>query len=102
MYLDESPARIGYRPSAVSRAKNFALKTLIVLGAGLMVASAFVVSLVFLVIGMAVVLTIGGYLWWQTRDLRKQLRARMQGQRDHPGRVIEGEAISREPPRPGP
>ena len=101
MYLNEPHARIDYRPSAVSRAKNLALKTLIVIGGALMVASAFVVSLVFVVIGMAVVLTAGGYLWWQTRELRTQLRARTQEHQKSAGRVIEGEVISQEPPRPG-
>ena len=99
MYLDEPRARIGYRPNAVSRAKQLALKTLIVLGGGVMVASAFVVSLVFLVIGAAVVLTGAGYLWWKTRDLRKQMREQMAG-RSPPGRIIEGEVISpKQPPR---
>ena len=80
MQLDEPRARIGYRGSAVSRAKNLALKALVVLGGALVLASAFVVSLVFVAIGLAVVLTVGGYLWWQTRELRRQMRARMQEQ----------------------
>jgi uncharacterized iron-regulated membrane protein len=58
-----------------------------------MLASAFVVSLVFVAIGLAVVLTVGGYLWWQTRALRGQLRARMQEQSRPAGVVIEGEVI---------
>jgi hypothetical protein len=44
------------------------------------------------------VLTVGGYLWWQTRELRRQMRARMQEQ-SHPrpsGRIIEGEVLSQE------
>ena len=61
-----------------------------------MLASAFVLSVVFLAIGVAVVLTVGGYLWWQTRELRRQMRARMQEQPQSAGEVIEGEVISRE------
>lgn len=95
MNLDESRARIGHRRSAISRAKNLAVKALIVLGGALMLASAFVLSLAFLAVGLAVVLIFGGYLWWQTRELRKQLRARMQGQ-PSAGDVIEGEVISQE------
>jgi Flp pilus assembly protein TadB len=96
MHLDEPRARIGYRGSAVSRAKHLALKGLLVLGGALMLVSAFVVSLVFVAIGLAVVLTVGGYLWWQTRELRRQMRARMQGQQQSDGDVIEGEVISPE------
>jgi uncharacterized membrane protein YbhN (UPF0104 family) len=97
MHIDEPRARIAYQGGAISRAKQFAVKTLIALGVTAMVASAFVVSLVFLVVGLAVVLVFGGYLWWKTRELRGQLRARMQA--GPAGRVIEGEVISREPPR---
>jgi len=52
-------------------------------------------ALVFSVLVLAVVLTVGaialGYFWWRTRELRKHLR-------DHPpgGDVIEGEIIEGE------
>jgi hypothetical protein len=96
MHLDEPGPRIGYRGSAISRAKDLALKTLLVLGGAVTLVSAFAVSLIFLAIGLVVVLTAGGYLWWKTRELRKQLRARMQtqSQPQSTGRVIEGEVIS--------
>jgi len=96
MHLDEPRARIGYRGSAVSRAKHLALKALVVLGGAVTLVSAFLLSLVFVAIGLAVVLTVGGYLWWQTRELRRQMRARMQGQQQSAGDVIEGEVISPE------
>ena len=93
MHIDESRARIGYQGTAISRAKGLALKALVVTGGALMLASAFVLSLVFLAVGLAVVLTVGGYLWWKTRELRKQIRARMQEQAMSAGEVIEGEVI---------
>ena len=98
MHLDEPRARIGYRGGAISQAKQFALKGLVILGGALMLASAFVVSLVFVAIGLAVVLTVGGYLWWKTRELRRQMRARMQEQSQpwSGGNVIEGEVITQE------
>jgi protein-S-isoprenylcysteine O-methyltransferase Ste14 len=95
MRLEESHAQIGYRGGAISRAKQVASKALLVLGGVLVLASAFVVSLAFLAIGLAVVLIGGGYLWWQTRELRRQIRARMQQGHEQPqyaGDVIEGEA----------
>ncbi len=95
MPLDDPHARIGYRSSALSRAKQLALKTLIVLGGAVTLVSAFVVSMMFLAIGLAVVLIAGGYLWWKTRAVRRQLRERMQeqSQPQSTGRVIEGEVI---------
>ena len=94
---DEPRARIGYRGSAVSRAKVLASKALVVLGGTLALASLFALSLIFLTVGLAVVLVGGGYLWWKTRDLRRELRARMQQQQpQRAGVVIEGEVISRE------
>jgi len=101
MYLDEPRARIGYQGNALSRAKNLALKGLLVLGGVVTLVSAFVVSLVFVTIGLAVVLSVGGYLWWKTRELRRQMRVRMQEQSQpwSDGNVIEGEVITQEQPR---
>ncbi len=98
MYLNESRARVGYQGSALSRVKHLALKVFLVLASAVTVVSAFVLSLVFVAVGLAVVLIVGGVLWWKTRDLRAQMRARMQD-RSMPaagGRVIEGEVLSRE------
>jgi hypothetical protein len=99
MHPDEPRARIGHRGSAISQAKHLALKALVVLGGVVTLVSAFVVSLVFVAIGLSVVLIFGGYLWWKTRDLRRQMRARMEGQVQPAGEVIEGEVISSEQPR---
>ena len=96
MNLDEPRARIGHEAGALSRAKQLALKALLVVGGAVTLVSAFVVSLVFMAVGLAVVLTIGGYLWWKTRELRRQMRERMQVPQQPPGRVIEGEIISQE------
>jgi hypothetical protein len=51
-------------------------------------ATAFVVSVFVFAFVASVVLLVGGYLWWKTRELRRQLQARMQE-----GQVIEGEVI---------
>jgi hypothetical protein len=101
MHLDQPGPRIGYRGGALSRAKQLALKALVVVGGVLMLASAFLLSLVFLAIGLAVVLTVGGYLWWRTREVRRQMRARMQAASQPPcaGEVIEGEVVAQTRPR---
>ena len=97
MNLDEPHARIGHRGSAISRAKHLGLKALVVVGAAVTLVSAFAISLVFLAIGLVAVLTVGGYLWWQTRELRRQMRAGLQSRAS--GVVIDGEVISHGPTR---
>lgn len=100
MRLDDPRERLTHQGSALSRAKQIALKTLLALGGVVMIASAFMISLVFFVILLAVVLVSGGYLWWHTRELRKQWRARMRDvERSQPrpgGQIIEGEFVSRD------
>ena len=74
----------------------------IVVGAALLVA-ALMVSLLMLAIVLAVGVVVGGYFWWKTRDLRKQMRARMDEQinermhqptHERPGeRVVKGGEI---------
>jgi hypothetical protein len=49
---------------------------------------------VFLAVAVAAML-VGGYLWWKTRPLRRQLRERQ----PLGGRIIEGEAIRESEPR---
>ncbi len=99
MPLDPSGPRLGHRGSETSPAKSLLSKALMVIGGTVALASAFLLSIAFLAIGLAIVLIGGGYLWWKTRDLRKQLRAGMQQQAPAPaqsksGRIIEGEAVS--------
>ena len=70
-------------------------------------AAAFIVSaaligliLMFSALLFAVVLSVGavawGYLWWKTRDLRKQMRQHPMGDVVIEGEIIEGEVIEGE------
>ena len=101
MHLDQPSERIGYRGGALSRAKQLALKAAIIVVGAVTLASAFVLSLVFVAIGLVVVATLGGFLWWKTRDFRREMRARMEAHRppESGGRIIEGEVVSREDTR---
>lgn len=56
---------------------------------------AFMFSMVLLVFVVTAGLLVYGYLWWKTRDLRKQMRehAREQPLGEAGGDVIEGEVI---------
>jgi hypothetical protein len=97
---------LGGSGGVAQRAKGFMAKaTGVALGA-VMLAGAFAVSLAFFVFILAAGLVVGGYLWWKTRDLRRQLREQMRqhdtghAQRDvrsdeATGNVIEGVVISR-------
>ncbi|MBI1397550.1 MAG: hypothetical protein GC151_16375 [Betaproteobacteria bacterium] len=76
-------------------------------GATALVVAGFVFSLVFLAVALTLGVVVGGYVWWRTRDLRKQVRAQMEefqraqqsgqwsemrtGRRDET--VIEGEFV---------
>ncbi|MCX7195908.1 MAG: hypothetical protein NTV37_08540 [Proteobacteria bacterium] len=57
-------------------------------------------ALMFSALLLMVILTVGalawGYLWWRTRDLRKQMRKHPPGDIVVEGEVIEGEVIRRE------
>jgi uncharacterized protein HemX len=60
-----------------------------VIGAALLVVG-FAVSLVMLAVVLGAVIVIGGFLWWKTRDLRKQLREQaMRAQQMHEQQVRE-------------
>jgi len=53
---------------------------------------AFMFSVLFFAIVVAIGLVVWGYLWWKTRDLRKQMREHMATQGPM-GDVIEGEIV---------
>ena len=57
-------------------------------------------ALMFSALLLMVIVTVGamacGYLWWRTRDLRKQMRKHPPGDIVIEGEVIEGEVIRRE------
>lgn len=91
MQFDHENPRVGHRGSLGSRARDIFLKIgAILLGAAL-VAGAVVISVVFIAVAFAIALVVGGYFWWRTRHLRKQMRQRFQ-QRD----VIEGTVLKSE------
>lgn len=52
---------------------------------------AFMASLLVFALVVAVALVVGVYLWWKTRELRRQVREMQQPAPG--GRVIEGDAI---------
>jgi hypothetical protein len=102
MRVDESQLRLGGSGHVASRAKSFVGKAAAVLVGGVLLASAFVLSLAFFAVALTVALVFIGYVWWKTRGLRKQMRDHIQSQTrassQHAsaasGDVIEGVVIS--------
>jgi hypothetical protein len=73
---------------ALARVLGFALGTVVLVGA-------FVFSLVLFAVLLGVGLIAGGYVWWKTRELRRQLRESVAAAR----RTASG--LDGEPARPG-
>ena len=69
----------------------------LIVGAALLVAG-FMLSMVVFAVLAALALVAWGYLWWKTRDLRRELRERPAAG----GRVIEGEVILEPQDKPRP
>jgi uncharacterized protein (DUF3084 family) len=63
-------------------------KILTILGSAVVLAGTIAISLVVFAIALTAILVFGIYLWWKTRDVRKQIRAA----RDE-SNVIEGEVV---------
>lgn len=79
----------GDRPGLLGRALSFAA------GAVLLVL-VFTLSVLLFAALVAGGPLVWGYLWWKTRELRRELRSEMtrqMGERPPGGRVIEGEVI---------
>ena len=100
----------GVRPTrgTSSRAMEVVAKTVALIGGAVLLVSALALSLIFFAVLIVVGVLIGGYLWWKTRDLRKQVRTQFEStapfQTDRgkgetmEGEIIEGEIVGRGAP----
>ena len=89
MQTDEERSTLTGSDSRFSAdAPSWPVTVLTFASAAVLLVVAFMFSLLVFAILAAVAVLVWGYLWWKTRELRKQMR-------EHPpgGRVIEGEAI---------
>jgi hypothetical protein len=81
--------QLGYREGrSGARGPSLLTKVLAVAGSALVLAGTIAISIVVFAIALTGVLVFGIYLWWKTRDVRKQMRAA----RDE-SNVIEGEVV---------
>jgi hypothetical protein len=89
MQLNEELQRLGGRSESLgSRARGLLIKVLAVAASAILLLSAIAISIVVFAVVLAGLLVVGVYLWWKTRELRKQMRA--QG---HDAGIIEGEIV---------
>lgn len=85
---DEQSTVTGSDARFSTNASGLLGKVLTFASAAVLLVVAFMFSLLVFAILATGGLLVWGYLWWKTRDLRRQMRERPPG-----GRVIEGETI---------
>jgi len=109
--MDErrDPPQLGYGAAGRRGGSSGLLARILSVAAGAVVLiGAIAISIVVFAFVLAGVLITGGYLWWKTRNVRKQMKAQMQAhaqsERVHRGDddVIEGEVIRKEETRSPP
>jgi hypothetical protein len=89
MRIDEERSRLTASGARFRvRAPGLLGKVLTFAAGAVLVVAAFMVSLLVVAVVLTSGLLVGGYLWWKTRELRKQMRERQPS-----GRVIEAEVI---------
>ena len=89
MQTDEERSTLtGSDASLSTNVPSLPVTVLTFVSAAVLLVAAFTFSLLVLAILATVGVLVWGYLWWKTRELRKQMREQPLG-----GRVIEGEAI---------
>lgn len=94
MRFDEALSKLGYRGGRLgARAPSYLARALAVVAGAVLLVGAVAISIVVLAVTLTGLLVLGIYLWWRTRELRRQMRARRPD-----GAVIEGEVIRNVPP----
>lgn len=89
MRLDEDPWKPdGDAPLPRAQQPGLLGRLLTIAAGAVLMVAAFMFSLLVFAVALAGGLLVGGYLWWKTRELRRQMR-----EQPPEGRVIEGEAI---------
>jgi O-antigen/teichoic acid export membrane protein len=100
MQFDQERLRLGQHRSVNSRALDVMVKVAAVAAGAILLVSALVLSIVFVLGALAVLLVVGGYFWWKTREVRKQMREHVRTQTrtqmrrpSAQGDVIEGVVV---------
>jgi Flp pilus assembly protein TadB len=94
MTHDHEMRRLGYDRRRLGwAAQSFVGKALTFAAAAVLLVAAIAISLAVFAVAMIGVLVVGAYIWWRTRDLRKQMRASSSDSNVIEGRVIEGQVV---------
>lgn len=100
MTPDKETQKIGYDGTRLGwRLQGILGKLLAFAAAAVLLVSAIAISIAVFAVVMAGVLVFGGYIWWKTRALRRQLRESAAQGNGIQGEVIEGEVIRDEQPQ---
>ena len=93
MHTNQIRFRIGSGQPSTAQRPGFLQKLAGAIAGLVILVGAFMLSVVVLAVVAAAGLVGGIYLWWKTRELRKQLRERTRNRPPPGGRVIDGEVI---------
>lgn len=97
MQFDDKAPKLGYSgPGAPSRVMGIVAKAVTVIGGAILLMSALALSILFFAVVLVIGVLIGGYLWWKTREIRRQIRTQFPSDQPSPGEIIEGEIIEGE------
>lgn len=101
MQFDDKGPKLDYNRSGSSGAMGLVAKVLTVVGGAIVLVSALALSVLFFAVLIVIGAFIGGYLWWKTREIRKQIRTQFSSNQtgrgaSFDGEIIEGEVIHSE------
>jgi hypothetical protein len=102
MRFDEKRSKQNYDGTSASsqaapfRAPGIVGKAAAVIGGAILLLSTLALSILFFAVLIVAGVLVGGYLWWKTRELRKQIRTQLSSGETLQGEIIEGEIIEGE------
>ena len=93
MQFDDKRPELGERGTPPTRgAPGLLARVAAIIGGAILLMSALALSIFFFAVLAVAGVLIGGYLWWKTRELRKQIRTQF-ASNDSQREIIEGEII---------
>lgn len=97
MQFDDDRRRLGHSGSTLgSRAQGILMKVLAVAASAVLLLGAIAVSMVLFAVALAALLVFAAYIWWRTRELRRQIRERQRNSEPIEGEIIR-DVSSRSP-----
>ena len=93
MHFDDKRPEWDERGAAPTRgAPGLVARVAAIIGGAILLVSALALSIFFFAVVAVAGVLVGGYLWWKTRELRKQIRTQFASS-DSQREIIEGEII---------